>query len=333
MKLKAGLPVTLTVCVLLFFSCDLDFLYNGNNVNNTDNVDNTDNNTDNGEDNKQPQEDFLELPYFNFPDDLTFPKIMHYGANLGYFPPKARDWIVNTAFTKAKMEGASMLNSSLKVWWSDDNNTIFFEASYTIAPGYVGAGTKKTWGTEAKYGGSSSIFDTYSEYAYYQTLRFRYEYDLYMEYFLKKDSVFAEIIDFAKDLCDEIEYDWSSYSGYTGAEAVRTPGKRYAVCDGYTKEVTDKILVLNSVQSVQRWISPSHAWNVLKLVDGRTLYFDLTWFDNESIDQNTGIVYQTDNYGWFNITFHEHLFRFSNVSYGEKIFNHNTGNFQSEKTR
>jgi len=282
---------------------------------------------------EQVQGEFLNLPQFSFPDDLTFPLVMHYGANLGFFPPNARDWIINEAFAKERMERAYMLDSSLKVWWSDDNNVILFEASYTTAPGYVGAGTREIWGTTTRYRGGTTIFDTYGEYAYYQTLRFEYEYDLYMQYLLKNDSVFAEIIDFAKKLCDEIEYDWQNYSGYTGAKAVRTPGKRYAVCDGYAKEVTDKILTLNSVQTVQRWTSPSHAWNVLKLTDGRTLYFDLTWFDNEHINHDTGIVYQTDNYDWFNITFHEHLFRFSNVAYGSKSFTHNIGEFQSEKSR
>jgi hypothetical protein len=323
MKVKTGILAFLVIFVLLFSACD--WLFEN---------DDGDENDVNENDFEQVQGEFLNLPQFSFPDDLTFPVVMHYGANLGIFPPKARDWIINTAFTKAKMEGASMLDSSLKAWWSEDNNTILFEASYTIAPGYVGAGTKKTWGTEAKYGGASSIFNTYGEYADYQTFRFRYEYSLYVEYLLKKDSAFVEIINFAKNLCDEIEYDWTNYSGYTGKKPViKTSGKRYAVCDGYTKEVTDKILTLNSVQTVQRWTSPTHAWNVLKLVDGRTLYFDLTWFDNESINQETGEVYQTDDYGWFNITFHEHLFRFSNVSYGTKSFTHNIGEFQSERSR
>jgi len=159
------------------------------------------------------QGEFLNLPHFSFPDDLTFPVIMHYGANLGIFPPKARDWIVNTAFTKEKMEGASRRNPSLKAWWDDNNNAILFEASYTVATGYKDAGTRKTWGTGAKYGGGTSIFNTYGEYACYQTLRFKYEYDLYIQYLLENDPVFAEIIDFAKELCDEIEYDWQSYSG------------------------------------------------------------------------------------------------------------------------
>jgi len=266
-----------------------------------------------------------------FPD-IVFPKIMHYGANLGLFPPKARDWIMNTAFTQEKMEQPYMIDSSLKVWWNEDNNSISFEASYTVAKGYVGAGTVKTWGESASYRGSSSIFTTYGEHAVYQTLRYKYEHKLDVERQLKNDPVYAGIIDFAKQLCDEIEYDWASFSAYNGP-VIPTPGKKLAVCDGYANEVMDKVLQLSSVASVEKWTSPGHAWNVLKLVDGRTLYFDLTWFDNEYIDSETGEIYQTDDYHWENITFYEDLFRFSNVGYSTKTFHHNVGTFNKEVKR
>jgi hypothetical protein len=82
---------------------------------------------------------------------------------------------------------------------------------------------------------------------------------------------------------------------------------------------------------VQRWTGPNHAWNVLKLADGRTLFFDLTWFDNEHINQETGVIYETDDYGWANITFFEELFKYSNVGYGSGQFAHSSGVFDSEK--
>jgi len=261
--------------------------------------------------------------------NLEFPEIMWYGANLGYFPPEAREFIMNSAFTKEKMEQRSMINPTLKVWWSEDNNRILMEASYTIAPGYIGAGTVSTWGQGAHYSGSSTIFDTYGRYAYYQTLRFKYEHKLDVERRLRTDPAFAEIIAFAKQLCAEIEYDWASFSGYRGP-VKPTPGLRRAVCDGYANEVMEKVLRLPSVSAVQRWTGPGHAWNVLKLVDGRTLFFDLTWFDNEHINSETGVIYQTDDYGWNNITFHEHLFRFSNVGYGSRQFTHNLGRLDNE---
>ena len=272
---------------------------------------------------RAPSRDFVTF------SNLNYPTVMYYGANLGYFPPKVREWIMNSAFTKSKMEGASMLNPSLKVFWDKDDNKVLAEAAYTIAQGYVGAGTQKTWGEGAAYSGSSNIARNYGNYAYYQTLRFKYEHSLYVQRLLQTDRAFAEIINFAKQLCSEIEYDWRSFSGYKGP--VRpTPGKRLAVCDGYANEVMDKALRLSSVRAVQKWTGPGHAWNVLILTDGRTLFFDLTWFDNEHINEQTGAIYQTDDYGWENITFFEHLFRFSNVGYGSGQFAHNMGKLNKE---
>jgi len=255
---------------------------------------------------------------------------MWYGANLGHFPPEARNFIMNTQFTKERMEQPYIINPSLKVWWSECNNRVLMEASYTVAPGYVGAGTISTWGQGAHYSGSSTIFDTYGRYAVYQTLRFKYEHRLYVDRLLETDPAFAEIIAFAKKLCAEIEYDWASFSAYRGARPRPTPGLRRAVCDGYANEVMEKALQLRSVRAVQRWTGPNHAWNVLVLADGRTLYFDLTWFDNEHINSQTGEIYQTDDYKWNNITFFEHLFRFSNVGYGSGQFVHNMGRFDRE---
>jgi len=262
--------------------------------------------------------------------NIVYPEIMYYGANLGLFPPNVRDSLMNTVFTQEIMEQPFIKEPSLKVLWDEDNNSIFIEASYIIAEGYVGAGTLRTWVQGSYYHGSPDIFDTYGKYAVYQTLRFKYEHSLDVERQLKNDPAYAEIIEFAKQLCDELEYDWASYSGYKGP-VKPTPGKKYVVCDGYANEVMGKILQLSSVKSVEKWTSPGHAWNVLKLADGRTLYFDLTWFDNEHINSETGEIYQTDDYDWENITFYKHLFRFSNIGYGTRVFHHNIGKFSKEK--
>jgi hypothetical protein len=283
-------------------------------------------------------------PSYNLPKDLfsfpglVYPVEMYYGADLGKFPLAARDFIKNTQFTEERMNQPSRLNHTISVWWSEDNNSVRMSATYTLAQGYsttVGdvtykAGDKVTWGTNANYSGSSSIFARYGEYAKFKTLRFKYVYSLYTQNLIKNDPAYNEIIAFAKELCDEFEYDWTNYSAYTGATPVRTPGKTYAVCDGYANAVTEKALSLDSVAAVQRWTSPGHAWNVLELIDGRLLYFDLTWFDNEHINEETGEIYQTDDYDWENITFYKELFDHSNVSYGAGVFSHAAGEFHSE---
>ena len=61
-----------------------------------------------------------------------------------------------------------------------------------------------------------------------------------MERQLEDDPVFAEIIEFAKKLCVEIEYDWANFDGYKGEPVTPTPGKTLYVCDGYAKEVMEK---------------------------------------------------------------------------------------------
>jgi hypothetical protein len=87
------------------------------------------------------------------------------------------------------------------------------------------------------------------------------------------------------------------------------------------------------IKAVQKWTSTTHAWNVLKLVDGRTLYLDLTWFDNESINKKTGEIILTDDYSWANITFNKKLFRYSNVGYGTRRFEHSLGKFNKERIK
>jgi hypothetical protein len=231
------------------------------------------------------------------------------------------------AFPKHNMEHPAMVNSQLRVWWSDDNNAVYAESSHIIAEGYVGAGKRETWGQGSRYSGSPDIFVLYGEHAKYQTLRYQWELKQEVERLLKNDPAYTEIIAFAQQLCREIEYDWANFDGYRGPVR-QTPNMRHAVCDGYSNEVMDKALKLRSVQAIEKWSSPGHAWNVLRLVDGRILYFDLTWFDNEYINHETGVIYQTDDYDWANITFNEDLFRHSGIGYGSRVFHHDIGRLE-----
>jgi hypothetical protein len=254
--------------------------------------------------------------------------VMYYGADLSPFPPNVREWIMNRAFPPERIEREFMIDPQLRVWWGDDNNSVLAEASFIMAEGYADAGTRQTFGQGARYSASSEIFAVYGEYAKYHTLRYKWELRQEVDRLLATDPAYAEIIAFAKQLSSEIEYDWANFSAYRGP-VQRNPNQRYAVCEGYANEVMDKVLALSSVQSVERWTSPGHAWNVLNLVDGRKLYFDLTWFDNEYINEETGEIYQTDDYDWENITFNEDLFRHSNIGYGTRVFHHDIGEFDS----
>ena len=75
-----------------------------------------------------------------------FDESNYYGADLIQFPPKIRKWIIDVAFPKSKMEQEHMKDSKLKAWWSEDGNSVFLEASYIIANGYVNKEEIVTWG-------------------------------------------------------------------------------------------------------------------------------------------------------------------------------------------
>jgi hypothetical protein len=76
--------------------------------------------------------------------------------------------------------------------------------------------------------------------------------------------------------------------------------------------------------SVQHWRAApetgapgNHSWNIIKLIDGRILYCDLTAFSTNRINERTGEVYHAEDYRWDKITFNETAFktRSPNTSY------------------
>jgi hypothetical protein len=245
---------------------------------------------------------------------------MWYGADLSDFPPRIVEWIKTAGFPKSKMEQPWAINPRLKAQWSADGNSVVFEASYTVARGYQGAGSVTTWGQEARYGGGAIA--EYGEYAKYRTLRYRWELKKESDRLYAADPAYRAVIDAAKQMCREIEYDWASFSGYRGARVIRTPGMVYYVCDGYANAAMQRLLAVEYVQTVEKWSSSNHAWNNVIFKDGRRLYVDITWFDNEYINHDTGRIYQTDDYDWENITFNRDLFEHSNIGYGSNIFEH-----------
>ncbi|MGR5522005.1 hypothetical protein [Vibrio sp. PNB22_4_2] len=269
---------------------------------------------------EEPDAEVAETPALG---DISPPEIIYYGANIGQFPQEVRDWITNKQFSPSRMEPLWALEPHLKAWWSEDGNVVRFEASYTVAQGYQGAGQRKTWGKNAYYsGGQLSGSGTHSNY---RSFKSSYDIKLLAEYLLENDPAYAEVINFAKQLSNEIEYDWTNFSAYQGAKPSRTPGKRYAVCSGYSSEVMAKVLELEYVSSVEEWASPNHSWNVITLVDGRRLYLDVTWFDNEHINHETGEIIETSDYGWANITFDQDVFNYTDISYGTEDFTHAHG--------
>ena len=130
------------------------------------------------------------------------------------------------------------------------------------------------------------------------------------------DTAYDEIIALAKRLCDELEYDWSTRDDYTGAIPKQTPGKRHRQCNGYAIEMMEKAIMIESVKTVQHWRATkdtgapgNHSWNIIKLIDGRILFCDLTAFATNRINTETGEVYHAADYRWEKITFDEEEFK------------------------
>jgi len=245
----------------------------------------------------------------------------YYGANLLQFPAGIRKWVVED-FTREDMSW--MENPKLNLWWGDDGKA-YVEILCTVGEGQI-----------ESFGGGSygynwyELIKIYGEYAAkFQTLKFKHQLKVEAEQRIQNDVVFAEIIEFAKQICDELEYDWNHYFAYKGNTVKQTPGKKHVVCSGYASEF-EKVLQLKSVKSVQLWAAPQHAWNVLILEDGRTLYVDTTWFDNQYINPITGEITQLDDYNWSNITFDKEIFTYSGIGYSSGEFTHAFGQLVKE---
>jgi hypothetical protein len=170
---------------------------------------------------------------------------------------------------------------------------------------------------------TNSDFSYMGSYAKYRTIEFRDTLAFESKKRLQSDSAYRDVVEAAKRICDEIDYNWAAYSGYKGAPPVPSRGKRLEVCEGYTNESMRRLSALDCVAEIQKWSVPGvHTWNILKLKDGRTLYCDVTWFDNDHIDAKTGQITYADDYDWENITFDEDLFLHGQVSYGTRDFTH-----------
>jgi hypothetical protein len=245
---------------------------------------------------------------------------MWYGADLSDFPPVFVKWVKSENFPKSAMEKEWALNPCFNAAWDQSGNFINFEVSCTVAPGYEDTGSVVILGS-GSYG--NDVGSEYGKYAKYRTLKFKWELKKESDRLYKTDPAYRAVIDAVKQMCKEIEYDWASFSAYHGAPVKKTPGMVYYLCEDYSDAAMQKLFTVNYVKKVEKWTLPGvHAWNNVIFKDGRRLYVDVTWFDNERIDPETGRIYETDDYNWENITFNRDLFEHSNIGYGTNIFLH-----------
>jgi hypothetical protein len=227
-------------------------------------------------------------------------------ADMSEFPMVVRRW----ASTEVEPKYGKVLSAR----WLNP-----YQVEMTTDKGYI-------W----TYGDSLSLKKVYGQHALYQSLMYRHQIEQRVEHLMATDSAYRQIAEVAMRLVHEIEYDWAAISGYNG-KFVPSPHKRQAVCEGYVVEFTEALQDLACVSSVEKWTGANHAWNVLELTDGRTLYADLCWFDGEIPDARTGKTSETEEYNWMNLTFDTEEFLYSNVGFSSGMFCHVYGERACER--
>ncbi|MCL2805400.1 MAG: transglutaminase-like domain-containing protein [Treponema sp.] len=121
------------------------------------------------------------------------------------------------------------------------------------------------------------------------------------------DRDYRRIIDILEEeVITKLQYDWASYlSGRYPSyqDAVRAG---LGVCDVYAR-LTREVLTRAGYR-VEMWSSSSgnHAWNHVILSNGRTLYIDATWYDNNYDNHPT--QHSPDSYSPWYITYDKNLF-------------------------
>lgn len=225
--------------------------------------------------------------------------------DLANFPSEVRRWI--------QTEIIPEYGDDLTISWLND-----YKISVSVSNNY----RTTSW----FYGDSVSLVKIYGKHAKYQSLKYKYRTEEKVNWLLNNDAAYREIIELSKFICEAIQYDWGNFETYKGLFSP-SHGKRLAVCDGYANEVGNEFLKLPCVKSVEKWTGANHAWNVVNLIDGRKLYVDLCWFDNETLNEETGEIEEKDDYNWLNVTYDYTEFKYSNVGYGGRRFCHAYGKF------
>jgi len=131
--------------------------------------------------------------------------------------------------------------------------------------------------------------------------------DMHKECF--KDANVRKIKEVVDQIVLDTDYNYPAlFRAPNGAKWVFHPDVKYkGVCDDYANLVIQKVSGLPGVRKVVKISSRigNHAWNEIRLNDGRIIYCDSTWYDtnNYYVDQETGnyIIDHEPNYDADNV--------------------------------
>jgi hypothetical protein len=180
---------------------------------------------------------------------------------------------------------ASASDLSYRFFYDENGNA---NLEYTVTPRGNYTWSQSTW-TGYTWGNISGSIGL-NTIRYVQTKQKADETQYRLEQ-RRKDAAFAAIEDVIYKIALETDYDY--FGAFGMAVKYRAGVKRKAVCDGYADAV---VAELRNHPLVRRVVKASsvrgnHAWNIVYLQDGRTLYCDSTWYDSNSIDSEGYVVH------------------------------------------
>jgi len=122
---------------------------------------------------------------------------------------------------------------------------------------------------------------------------------------MKKDPALKKVYYVLLSCAIDMDYDYNRIG--VPVQFVN-PKPLTGVCDDYTNLLIERLNKANiaGVSDVRKVTGKDHAWVTLNY-NGRTLYLDATWFDNNAID-NSGTVVHSPYKDPRNMTFDRDVF-------------------------
>jgi hypothetical protein len=124
----------------------------------------------------------------------------------------------------------------------------------------------------------------------------------------RSDSDYRRIVDLIEsEIVTKLHYDWKDFLGiekHTYEQALRLG---VGVCDVYANRVSE--VLTRAGYNVEKWSSSrigAHAWNHVRLPNGKILYIDATWYDN--CYDNHPTIENQEAYSPYYITYNQAFF-------------------------